>query len=433
MAAIKKIEGKKQFPFALIIGLVAVAAFLAFLSVSDFSFSGGSILGGTGSGLSGGINLPPVSPPVTVTPLIAVTNLQVLGTPGQRAIALGFELPCNRDESPDCAKISDYEVRWRTDTTITSNNFDSAYIGAKYCESQFTCLALDQQTEKEVIIDKAIGGGPSGGASVVLPSRLMPDTTYYLAVRYLVDDHWSPISNVVIATTAEAPPSICAGNARGCDSYALEPSGQALCIAQNGCTWNANGLLGQKCTGTATACSAITDDLACGEQAGCKWHVDNDRDAFYSDVDCNDNDADVKPNRTEVCGNSIDDNCNGKIDSAEDSCKETVGVQTNQTTDTGGDTNNIIQDTTGSGGGTGGTGELFPRTVEGDKTNKKITNQILDADGDSQITEEDNNIMALWLLLLLVILIISFLAYYKYIRPELMQRNKKEYAGYKEY
>ncbi|MEK6923152.1 MAG: putative metal-binding motif-containing protein [Nanoarchaeota archaeon] len=435
MAVIKTTREKKYFPFALIIGLVTIAVFLAFFSISDFTFSGGVAFGGGGGSLpsGGGLEnvLPPVTPPVTAAPLIAVNNLQVLGTPGQRAIALGFELPCNRDTaSAVCDVISDYEVRWRTDGAIISNNWDSAYIGAKYCNSipgQISaCTLVDQQTEKEAVIDKAIGGGPSE------PTRLEPDTTYYLAVKYLVDGRWSPISNIVIATTAEAPPSICAGNARGCNTYELEPNGQALCSSQQGCTWNANGLPGLKCTGTATTCSAITNDLVCGKQAGCKWHVDSDRDTFYSDTDCNDNDADINPSKTEVCGNSVDDNCNGKIDAAEDICKETVGAQNNQTTDTGGGTN-IIQDTTGTGGGSGGDAGTFPRDVEESKTNKKITSQILDADADDQVIEEEVGTSVFWWLLLLAFLVAGVLAYYKYVRPKMMQRNGNKYVGYKEY
>lgn len=427
-------EIKPHSPFALIIGLVALSLLLAFFSISGLpsSFSGGFVGGGSptlgGIPTVGGGDIP------TVSPLIPINNLQVLGIPGQRAIALGFELPCNRDESDVCDQIQDYEVRWRSDTAITSGNWDSSYIGAKHCTAQpgqiTACLPFNQPASQEVIIDKAIG---SGGATI-LPSRLEPSTTYYLAVRYLIDSQWSPISNIVLVTTAEAPPAICAGNVRGCNTYELEPNGQALCTAQYGCTWNANGLPGLKCTGTATTCSAITNDLTCAKQAGCKWHVDSDRDTYYSNVDCNDNDADIYPNRTEVCGNGVDDNCNGKIDIAEDICKETVGAQNNQTTDTSVDTN-IIQDTTGTGGGSGGDADTFPRDVEDVKTNKKITSQILDADGDadSQITEEEVSTTVFWWLLLFAFLVAGVLAYYKYVRPKMMQQNGKKYAGYKEY
>jgi hypothetical protein len=46
---------------------------------------------------------------------------------------------------------------------------------------------------------------------------------------------------------------------------------------------------------------------------------DRDCDGASADVDCNDNDPSVRPSATEVCGNGIDDNCNGAVDEIVDS------------------------------------------------------------------------------------------------------------------
>ena len=173
-------------------------------------------------------------------------------------------------------------------------------------------------------------------------------------------------------------------------------------------------------TGAADLCpntpaGEAVDSTGCGNS-----QIDADGDEHFANVDCNDNNGAIHTSAEEICEDGLDNNCNGLSDLDDLACAPSGGGGTPPPSSGLGDS--------GGGGGGGGTGEPFPRTVEGDKTNKtnkKITNQILDAEGDSQITEEDNNIIALWVLSLLVILIVSFLAYYKYIRPELMQRNKK--------
>lgn len=41
--------------------------------------------------------------------------------------------------------------------------------------------------------------------------------------------------------------------------------------------------------------------------------IDADSDGFYEHEDCDDNNADIHPDATEVC-NEVDDNCNGLVD-----------------------------------------------------------------------------------------------------------------------
>lgn len=66
----------------------------------------------------------------------------------------------------------------------------------------------------------------------------------------------------------------------------------------SGCRLSVECPLGQGCRGNQ--CLAVTGDV--------------DQDGFFEPIDCNDNDSLINPGADEICGNKIDDNCDGRID-----------------------------------------------------------------------------------------------------------------------
>ena len=69
---------------------------------------------------------------------------------------------------------------------------------------------------------------------------------------------------------------------------------------------------------TLDGASPATSAGGTGGSAGAP--VDNDDDGFTTVSDCNDNDPNINPAAKEDCDNGIDDDCDGKIDSADSDC-----------------------------------------------------------------------------------------------------------------
>jgi hypothetical protein len=108
-------------------------------------------------------------------------------------------------------------------------------------------------------------------------------------------------------------------------------------------------------SGNVSSATVTQADLQAGSQT---FYQDNDKDGYGSTVtttgctapagyvaqggDCNDNNVNVNPGKAEVCGNGIDDNCNGSIDEGcpagttyyRDADGDTYGNPANTTTST---------------------------------------------------------------------------------------------------
>jgi len=95
-----------------------------------------------------------------------------------------------------------------------------------------------------------------------------------------------------------------------------------VCSGKNDC----NDSDGSINPGATEICDDTIDNDCNGDidlaDAYCSDDKDGD-DYTPSENDCNDNDASINPGVKEVCDDGIDNNCNGKIDSADSKCSDT--------------------------------------------------------------------------------------------------------------
>ena len=221
-----------------------------------------------------------ISQPVTFDPLKSVTDLQVIGAT-KDSVSLTFSLPCNMDTeatgSRGCESkaITDFQIKYSAAGPITANtNVNNLIIGATYCLPGVFCLIADE-----------------GQPFTRTVSGLQPGHTYWFTVIYTHSTRGdSPLSNSPSATTTAAClPSgaeICDGVDNDCDNSVDEQISE-LCPLQQGV-----------CAGAQRSCSV-------GQLTSCNYGSAELR---------------YEPNKETLCGDTFDNDCDGKTDVDDQDC-----------------------------------------------------------------------------------------------------------------
>ena len=119
--------------------------------------------------------------------------------------------------------------------------------------------------------------------------------------------------------------------------FKFTAGGTPASISGNGSAIQASGIIGNGTilvvgTNSVTGCfSTMNGSASVQSQLASIWFADADLDGFgasnssiqacsqpigyvSNSLDCNDNNANINPSKAEICGNAVDDNCNGQTD-----------------------------------------------------------------------------------------------------------------------